>query len=155
MPKEEFAKYHLAQLNIGRLRYQRDAPEMKGYCEALGAVGQVAVDWPGFIWMHNDADTIRIACELFGADIAANLSVWRDVESLRSFMECPRHAAVMQRRSEWSVPTEEATFVMWWVPLSHIPEFTEGRERLLAFRRDGPGPAAFDLEMVYSPPEDR
>ena len=54
MPKEEFAKYHLAQLNIGRLRYQRDAPEMKGYCEALGAVGQVAVDWPGFIWMHND-----------------------------------------------------------------------------------------------------
>ena len=155
MLKDERAKHLLAQLNVGQLRYPRDAPEMRGYCEALGSVGQVAINWPGFIWMHDNVDTIRIVGELFGAETAANLSVWRDVESLRSFMECPRHVAVMQRRSEWFVPMEEATFVMWWVPVAHIPDFAEGRERLMIFRCEGPGPAAFDLETVFSPPGDR
>ena len=145
------ARYQLAQLNVARLRYPRDAPQMRGYREALGPLSQVADSWPGFIWMHDDEATIGIACDLFGADIAANLSVWRDVESLRGFMECPQHAAVMKRRNEWFVPMTEATFVMWWVPARHIPEFAEARERLITFRRDGPSAAAFDLDTLFSP----
>ncbi len=152
MSDEGPAKFQLAQLNIGRLRYPRNAPQMRDYRKALGPVGQVALNWPGFIWIHDDEETIGIAADLFGAGIAANLSVWRDTESLRGFMECPQHAAVMQRRNDWFVPTAEATFVLWWVLAGHIPDFAEGRERLLAFRRNGPGPAGFDLNTVFPPP---
>ena len=73
---------------------------MRDYCEALGPLSEIASTWPGFIWTHDSEETISIAEDLFGADIAANLSVWRGVESLCGFMECPRHAAVMKRRSE-------------------------------------------------------
>ena len=152
MSDKGFARFQLAQLNFGRLRYPRAAPQMRGYCEALGPVGQVALNWPGFVWIHDTEETIGIAAGLFGAGMAANLSVWRDVECLRGFMECPQHAAVMKRRDEWFVPMAEATFVLWWVPAGHIPDFVEGRERLLALRRDGPGPAGFDLDTVFPPP---
>jgi hypothetical protein len=152
MSDMEFAEYQLAQLNVGRLRYPRDAPQMRDYCEALGPVGQIARNWPGFIWIHDNEETIGIAADLFGPGLAANLSVWRDIESLRGFMECPPHAAVMKRRSEWFVPTVEATFVLWWIPAGYIPDFREGRDRLIAYRRNGPRPTGFDLDTAFPPP---
>ena len=100
MSDNGISRYQLAQLNIGRLRYPREALQMRDYCEALGPLSEIASTWPGFIWTHDSEETISIAEDLFGADIAANLSVWRGVESLCGFMECPRHAAVMKRRSE-------------------------------------------------------
>lgn len=143
--------YQLAQLNIGRLRHPREAPQLQGYRDALGPVTSIALAWPGFLWIHDDS-IIETAERLFGPGLAANLSLWRDVESLRAFMTCPQHAAVMARRGEWFVPLDEATFALWWVPAGHRPDLAEGRERLLRLRRSGPTPEAFDLDSVFPPP---
>lgn len=143
--------YHLAQLNIGKLRCPRDAPQMQGYCQTLRPVTGIALNWPGFIWIHDDS-IIGMAERLFGPGMAANLSLWRDVESLRSFMTCPKHAAVMERRADWFAPTDEATFVLWWVPAGHIPILEEGHERLSLLRPEGPTCHAFDLDTTFPPP---
>ncbi len=143
--------HQLAQLNIGRLRHPRETPEMRGYREALGPVTAIALDWPGFIWIHDDS-IIGTAERLFGPGVAANLSLWRDAESLRAFMECPEHAAVMARRGEWFEPTEEASFALWWVPAGHRPDLEEARRRLALLRQAGPTPQAFDLDRLFPPP---
>jgi len=145
------AKHHLAQLNIGRLRCPRKAPEMLGYQEAIGPVTDIALAWPGFMWIHDDS-IIEKAEHMFGAGMAANLSLWRDVESLQGFMTCPEHAAIMDRGAEWFVPMDEATFALWWVPAGHIPTLNEGQERLMLLRREGPTRLVFDLDSVFSPP---
>lgn len=99
--------------------------------------------------------TRRLASrEIFGPDIVANLSVWHDVESLRGFMECPQHAIVMNRRHDRFVPIDQATFVLWWVRDSHIPDFLEGQERPRELRWFGPSVAAFNLDAVFPPPGD-
>lgn len=143
--------YQLAQLNIGKLCYPRETLEMQGYHDALRPVTSIAVAWPGFIWIHDDS-IIGMAERMYEAGIAANLSVWRDVESLRSFMTCPEHAAVMNRRAEWFLPQGEATFVLWWVTVGHTPALDEGHERLLTLRREGPTCHAFDLDNTFPPP---
>ena len=140
--------YYLAQLNIGELRYPRETSEMAGYREALGPITSIATTWPGFIWIHDDS-IIGMAEHMFGAGVAANLSIWRDVESLQGFMTCPEHAAVMDRGAEWFTPMDEVTFVLWWVPISHIPALDEGHERLMLLRREGPTCHAFDLDHTF------
>jgi hypothetical protein len=153
MSDNEIAKFQLAQLNIGCLRHPRDTLQMHDFCEALGSVGHIALNWPGFIWIHDNAETIGIVTDLFGIGMVANLSIWRDIESLRAFMECPEHAAVMKRRNEWFVPMAAATFVLWWIPAGYIPNFMEGQERLTDLYRCGPCLAAFDLDAVFPPPD--
>ena len=84
--------------------------------------------------------------------MAANLSVWCDVESLENFMTCPEHAAVMERRAEWFVSKQEATFALWWVPAGHTPSLEEGCQRLMLLRHQGPTEQAFDLGSRFPPP---
>lgn len=124
---------------------------MHGYREALGPLTAIATAWPGFIWMHDDG-IIELAERMFGAGMAANLSVWRDIESLEGLMISPEHAAVMARRAEWFVPLDQATFALWWIPAGHRPSLADGQERLLLLRRQGPTCRAFDLDTRFAPP---
>lgn len=150
-PAVVMSGHHLAQLNIGRLRHPRHAAQMHGYRDALGPLTAIATAWPGFVWMHDDG-IIELAGRTFGAGMAANLSVWRDIESLQGFMTCPEHAAVMARRGVWFVPQDQATFVLWWIPAGRRPSLADGHERLMLLRRQGPTCRAFDLDDWFPPP---
>jgi hypothetical protein len=141
-------QFHLAQLNIGRLRFSRGAPELSDYDAALAAIMPIARLWPGFLWIHDDS-IIELSERAFGPRMAANLSLWADIESLETFMTCGAHAAVMERRNEWFDQTQDATFVLWWVPEDHRPEFKEACDRLALLRRQGPSPRAFDLKSRF------
>ena len=46
---------HLAQLNIGRLRFSRGDPELSDYNAALATIMPIAGNWPGFLWIHDDS----------------------------------------------------------------------------------------------------
>ena len=58
----------------------------------------------------------------------------------------------MERRADWFVPMDEATFALWWVPASHIPSLDEGRQRLMLLRREDPTCHAFDLDSTFLSP---
>jgi hypothetical protein len=48
------ANHHLAQLNIGRIRYEIDDPRMADFTNNLALVNGIAERSAGFIWRYID-----------------------------------------------------------------------------------------------------
>ena len=48
------ANHHLAQLNIGRIRYEVDDPRMAGFVDNLASVNAIAERSQGFVWRYSD-----------------------------------------------------------------------------------------------------
>ena len=59
-----------------------------------------------------------------------NVSVWRDVESLNTFVYGSAHVEIMRRRKEWFERMREAYVVLWWVREGHRPDIDEAVARL-------------------------
>src|SRR5690348_14417765 len=95
------SRYHLAQINVGRLLAPIDSPEIKDFVDNLDRINELAESSEGFVWRlkgeGNDATSLRP----FGDDIIVNMSVWRDVDSLRNFVYKSAHTPIMKRRREW------------------------------------------------------
>lgn len=142
--------YDLIQFNLGLMRYPRAAKEMNSYSKTMDEVMPVALTWPGFLWIMDD-DIVDQTAQRFGPQYAANLSGWKDADSLNAFMTCPIHAAAMDRRADWFTPLDDATFVLWWVPRGTRPGFDEACRRLDLLREHGPTKDAFDLDTVFGP----
>ena len=150
------ARWHLAQLNLGRFRAPLDSPEMAPFAGALDRINAIADASPGFVWRLTDDDGRPSSyVEVPGVDdpmVASNLSVWTDAESLRAFMYRTDHAAYLRRRAEWFAHVDEAMTVGWWIPAGTLPTLAEGVERLEHLRRHGPTPRAFTLGRPSPPP---
>jgi hypothetical protein len=142
------ASHHLAQLNIGRLRYEIDDPRTADFANNLALVNSLAERTPGFVWRYQDDSGNATNTRPFADDprMAINLSVWEDVESLERFVWQTVHKRFYGRRGEWFERMAERYFVMWWVPAGHRPSVTDALARLEHFRRHGPSDHAFGWE---------
>ena len=145
------SEYHLAQLNIAKMKFPLDDPQMAAFVERLDEVNALADDAPGFVWRLQTEDGDATAIDFFGADTLVNLSVWRDVEALRNYTFRSAHKEVLARRHEWFDRMEEAYSVLWWIPAGHVPTLEEASERLDSLRSDGPGPRAFTFKQLFDP----
>lgn len=144
------SKFHLAEINVARMRYPIDAPEMKDFVDRLDAVNAVADRSDGFVWRlqdeAGDATSFRAFDDPF---MLVNMSVWRDVDALWAYVYKTVHAKVMTRRREWFDLLESVNVALWWTPAGALPSLEEGKRRLEMLARDGPTPAAFDFKTVY------
>ena len=145
------AEYHLAQLNIARMKFPLDAPEMAGFVERLEDINALADRAPGFVWRLQTDDGDATAIDDFGAGYLVNMSVWRDLESLREFAFRSAHRELLAQRHDWFAIMDEAYSVLWWIPAGTIPELDEADARLQALRRDGPTPHAFTFARPFDP----
>jgi hypothetical protein len=143
------ATRHLAQLNIGRLRYPTDDPRMADFMRNLDLVNALAERSRGFVWRLQDesgnATNIRPYDD---AQMAVNLSVWESVEALEAFVWQTIHKRFYGRRPEWFDSMEKPHFVMWWVPAGHRPTVGEAKERLEYLTAHGPTDHAFGWQSV-------
>jgi uncharacterized glyoxalase superfamily protein PhnB len=151
------ARWHLAQLNLGLFKAPLDAPEMAPFAAALDRINALADESPGFVWRLKDDDGGPSSyVDVPGEDdplMASNLSVWTDLESLRSFMYRTDHAAYLRRRNEWFQRHDEAMTVAWWIPAGTVPTLEEAMQRLDRLRADGPSDSAFPLTRnIPDPP---
>ncbi|MGD8348447.1 MAG: DUF3291 domain-containing protein [Gammaproteobacteria bacterium] len=144
-------EHQLAQLNIARMKFPLEAPGMADFVARLDEINALADAAPGFVWRLQTEDGDATGIDDFGADILVNMSVWRDIESLREFAFRSAHRQVLTRRGEWFDSMSEAYAVLWWIPAGHIPTLEEARERLDSLRRDGPGPRAFTFRQSFGP----
>jgi hypothetical protein len=145
--------YHLAQLNVGTLRFPIDDPRTHGYTSMLDELNDVADRSPGFVWRlveegGNDATGIRTP---LGEDVIVNMSVWESREALWDYVYRSGHLDVLRRRSEWFELPKGPFQVQWWVPAGHIPTVEEAIERLELLREQGPSPSAFGFRDAYTP----
>jgi len=143
-------RQHLAQLNIGRLRYEIDDPRMGDFVNNLGLVNGLADRAPGFVWRYQDASGNATDTRPYEDDprMAINLSVWESVGALERFVWETIHKRFYGRREEWFEKPEGPYFVMWWVPVGHEPTVQEAAERLENLKRYGPSDHAFGWESV-------
>ena len=146
------AKHHLAQLNIGRFRYEVSDPRMADFVNNLAAVNAIAERSEGFVWRYTDASGNATATRPYDGDpmMAVNMSVWENVASLEKYVWQTVHKRFYTRRHEWFDSMAERYFVMWWVPAGHRPTIAEAIERLEHLKANGPSERAFAWESLAS-----
>ncbi len=145
-------RWHLAQLNVGRMVAPTSAPEVAEFMAALDPINALADAAPGFVWrLQTDSGNATDIHEFDDPLLLLNLSVWESIETLRAFTYTTAHTDVLRRRREWFDKLGEAHLVLWWVPAGHIPTTAEAIERLERLRRDGPTPAAFTFRAPFEP----
>jgi hypothetical protein len=148
------SNYQLAQLNIGEIVAPLDSPQLKDFVDNLDGVNALAESSPGFVWRlkgdGNDATSLRP----YDSDrIIVNMSVWRDVASLRAFVYDSAHVAIMKRRREFFTRMVKAYMVLWWVPAGHEPTVAEAVAKLEHLRAHGTTPEAFTFAEAFSAPD--
>jgi hypothetical protein len=145
-------RWHLAQLNVGRLLAPLESETLSGFVAQLAPINALADGSPGFVWRlqteAGDATSIRpTEDDMF----LINLSVWSSIEALRAFVYTSAHVHVLRQRRSWFEQLATSHMVLWWVPAGHIPTPDEALERLERLRRDGPTPAAFTFRAPFEP----
>ena len=146
--------WHLAQLNIAHLKAPLDAPELKGFVDNLERINALADNADGFVWRLQTEEGDATGIDTFGDEIIVNLSVWRDAETLRSFVYHTAHADIMRRRKQWFDRMREVYMALWWIPEGDTPTAEDAKYRLGCLRKQGPGPEAFDFRNFYPQPND-
>ncbi|MET9662471.1 DUF3291 domain-containing protein [Streptomyces sp. NPDC006510] len=147
------AGHELAQVNISRLKFPLDSPELKDFVEALEPVNAVADEAAGFVWRLQSDTGNATDVSVFGDDwLIVNMSVWRDTDALTAFMYQGQHRELMARRREWFERVEEAMTALWWVPAGTRPRVRDAEERLLHLREHGPTQRAFTLRRSFPAP---
>ena len=144
--------YELAQLNIGIIRGPMDSPVMADFAANLARVNALAERSPGFVWRLQTEEGDATAIRAFeDPNLLLNMSVWRDLESLRTYVYASAHVEIMRRRREWFEPMRDAHLVLWWVPNSHRPTIGEAIAKLDTLRAKGPTAEAFTFRKPIHP----
>jgi hypothetical protein len=141
---------HLAQLNVGRIRYPTDDPRMAEFMGALDAVNALAERSPGFVWRLKD-DGSNNATNILVTDdpsFLINMSVWETAVQLEHFVWNTVHKRTYQKKGSWFEPMKAPHFVMWWIPAGHVPTSAEALARLDHLTRHGPSDHAFGWESL-------
>jgi hypothetical protein len=146
------ASHHLAQLNIGRIRYEVTDPRMAGFVDNLVFVNELAERTPGFVWRYRDSSGNATNTRPYPNDplMAVNMSVWENIESLEKYVWQTVHKRFYGQRHEWFEKMGERYFVMWWVPTGHLPTIAEAIERLEHLKANGASDYAFAWETLPS-----
>lgn len=140
----------LAQLNLALAKYPLSSHEMAGFVSMIAEVNAAAEASDGFIWrLRDDGDgslSIRLSASGLDDDaMLVNMSVWRDLAALRSFViDDPGHRAVMKRRAEWFHRAIEPMTVCWFVNEGETPTVADAQAKLLELRQSGPSEKLFE-----------
>jgi len=148
------AAFHLAEINVARLRAPLDDPRLADFVAQLDDVNALADASPGFVW--------RLKAEGGGASsyvrafederLIVNLSVWSSVEALFAFVYRGRHLDVFRARGRWMEPLGSPPVALWWLRAGELPSVVDGQARLELLARNGPSPDAFTFRETFPPP---
>jgi hypothetical protein len=145
--------YHLAQLNIAKMKYPAEAPEMAEFMNNLDRINELAEQSPGFIWRLQTEEGDATGIDFYGPDILVNMSIWQDSKSLHDYVYRTSHAQIMSRRKEWFERFEDSYTVLWWVPEGSIPTLEEANKKLELLRAEGPTAEAFSFKQGFPAPQ--
>ncbi len=146
--------FHLAQVNIGRLRAPLEDSSMEGFRTQLDPINALADRSPGFVWRLQTEDGNATAIRPFDDDqMAINMSVWESFDALQRFVYQSAHVAPLRDRTLWFEPIEGPILALWWIPTGHIPAVAEAQERLRILAERGPSRDAFTFRTPFPPPD--
>jgi len=139
---------HLAEFNIGRIKYPLDDPRMREFVDNVDRINKLADKLPGFVWRLQGESGHAMDMRVYDDPaILPNLTVWENVEALERFVFKTVHGRFFDRREAWFAQPDP-TLVMWWVPAGHRPTLEEGVARLDHLKAHGPSDFAFGWERL-------
>lgn len=148
------SRYHLAQVNVARMRAPPDTPTMADFVAKLDEINALADQSPGFVWRLQTPVGDATAVRLWDDDlIIVKMSVWENLELLRAYVYGSAHVEVMRRRKEWFERFTGSFLALWWVPRGHTPSVPEAAERLEHLRAFGPTSDVFTFAQPFSAPD--
>jgi Domain of unknown function (DUF3291) len=147
-------KFHLAQVNIGRLRAPMDDPMMDGFRSQLDPINALADRSPGFVWRLQTEEGNATSIRPYADDdrMAINLSVWESLDALQQFVYKTVHVGPLRDRKQWFEPIDEPILALWWIPAGHVPTVAEAQDRLRLLKERGPSADAFTFRKPFPPP---
>ena len=148
-------EFHLAQLNIAQMLAPIDDPIMQDFVDNLEKINSIAETSPGYIWRlqteEGDATAIRV---LDNDMLLVNMSVWKCVEDLKSFVYESFHVEILKRKKEWFSRFDKAYQVMWWIRAGTQPTVEEAERRLLYLQQNSETPYAFSFRRTFPASEE-
>jgi hypothetical protein len=144
--------YYIAEFNISRLKAPLDSPIMKEFVDFLAPVNRFGEQTPGFIWRLATPDgqpSTYLPPAYPDNMIVTNLTVWKDIESLKYFVYHTVHSYFLRNRKQWFDQFIEQRFVLWWVHQNHRPVLEEAKQKLLFLQENGPTSHAFTLQAAF------
>ena len=150
-------KYHLAQVNIARMRGNPDTPVMAGLVARIDEMNRLAEQSQGFVWRLPGAEVTFEALHLFEnyfvpfdpARLFYNLSVWESVEDLRHYVFKTAHAEMLRNKHQWVEHFDRAHLALWWIPAGSIPTIAASAERLSLIFERGATAYAFTFKELH------
>ena len=137
----------LAQINIGILKAPLDHPSIADFVNNLDLVNTIAEESEGFLWRLKDEDNNATSFNPYNDDkIIVNISVWKDMDSLKKFVYHSDHLKFFQRRNEWFKSMVQPHMAMWIITDDKMPDPDEGKRRLDHLWKHGPTATAFDYK---------
>lgn len=147
-------RFHLAQVNIGRIRAPMDDPIMAEFAGALAAMNVLAEQSPGFVWrLKEDSGNATSIAAFPDSRVLVNMSVWTDVEPLRDYAYRSMHGKYFARRDAWFEKPATAHLALWWISAGTVPTVDEAKTRLASIDQRGPTPFAFTFRQSFPPVE--
>lgn len=145
--------YNIAQINVAKMRFDRNSAEMQPFMNGLEPINALAENSPGFVWrLEDESGNATSLVTSLGPDVLVNVSVWKDIESLRAYVYKSAHTNFLRQRSDWFNAPEEAHMALWWVPVDETPSLEHGIARLQYLRMNGPSERAFGFRDDFPKP---
>ena len=147
-------RYHIAQVNIGRIKGPMDGEIMRGFAARLDEINALADRSPGFVWrLQTDEGNATYLRPYEDDRILLNMSVWENVETLRHYVYKTAHVELLKQRHNWFETFSGIYAALWWVPAGHIPGIDEAKKRIAHLQEHGPTEFAFTFKNVFEPDE--
>ena len=144
------SRYHLAQINVGRILAPLDDPQLAGFVERLDEINALADGSPGFIWrLQSDSGNATDIVVSPDPSFIVNMSVWQDLDSLFAYVYRSDHLQVMAQRRQWFEKPAGAFMALWWLPAGQLPTVEEGMARIELLDRKGPTAEAFTFKTPF------
>ena len=145
--------FHLAQINIARLKAPEGDPSNAFFFDNLDRINALAEAAPGFVWRLKDESGNAASIAAFDDPLViVNMSVWESLAQLKAFAFQSAHVEIFKRRAEFFAPMETPHAVLWWVAAGCRPGLDEARAKLDQLANSGPGPEAFTFAKPFDPP---
>ncbi|MFC4699751.1 DUF3291 domain-containing protein [Glaciecola siphonariae] len=146
-------KYQLAQVNIARFKVPAEDPVNADFVNNLDRINAIAEAQDGFVWRFKGAGNNALDIQPFkDPNMAINMSVWQDMDSLMSFVyRNVEHRTIMRRRKEW-FDKLDIYMVLWWIEQGTLPTTQDALDKLAHLTEHGPSQHAFTFAKPFDAP---
>lgn len=145
--------WHLAEINIARLRAPLDDPQLADFTGNLDRINALAETSDGFVWRLQTEDGNATAMRPYEDEmVIINVSLWDSVAALGDYVYRSGHVDFLRRKREWFQRFGEAYLALWWMPAGERPTLADAVERLDHLRAYGPSERAFTFARPMPAP---